>query len=207
MTIFRWLIQRLRSVCVLISSFNLTPLQTFNIASPWSDIKSQWVWARPLVTDSWFALKLGSFPGLFNVQWTPLVSNCWIAFWNSQLEVYSFKLIHVFRVLKQSCVTLDILVYKGFKENKIESRSNIETPCAMKKRLWHRGVTVKNSWWSRALARINWSIISFTSLPAFRYMLIFREKQTTCKRTRKWITKYYSFMRASQSFLLHDSQA
>lgn len=49
--------------------------------------------------------------------------------------MYSFKLIHVFRVLKQSCVTLDILVYKGFKENKIESRSNIETPCAMKNRL------------------------------------------------------------------------
>ena len=37
-----------------------------------------------------------------------------------------------------------------------------------------------------SFARINWSIISFISLSAFRYMLIFREKQTSCKRTRKF---------------------
>jgi len=65
-----------------------------------------------------------------------LFSRVIIELQNSQSEVYSCKLIHVFLVLKQqSCVTLDILVYKGFKENKIESRSNIETLCAMKNRL------------------------------------------------------------------------
>ena len=64
-----------------------------------------------------------------------LLSRVIVELQNSQSEVYSYKLIHVFLVLKQSCVTLDILVYKRFKENKIESRSNIATPCAMKNRL------------------------------------------------------------------------
>ena len=64
-----------------------------------------------------------------------LLSRVIVELQNSQSEVYSYKLIHVFLVLKQSCVTLDILAYERFKENKIESRSNIETPCAMKNRL------------------------------------------------------------------------
>lgn len=47
-----------------------------------------------------------------------LLSRVIVELQNSQLEVSSHKLIHVFLVLKQSCVTLEILVYKGFEENK-----------------------------------------------------------------------------------------
>lgn len=47
-----------------------------------------------------------------------LLSRVIVELQNSQLEVFSHKLIHVFLVLKQSCVTLEILVYKGFEENK-----------------------------------------------------------------------------------------